>query len=255
MRRGVRARHAEQQDQGAGAVQHVAEHVPRRAVRSGGRLREREPRSRARDESDVGSVLEVRRRRYAAREHLGHEHHRHAVDRRADRVSPFRSRSRGRRWGWRCGRRRWRTRRRRWRLDGAAAAAPAAPPPAPTVPLPTGMYIMGPIFQDEKNLLVAHAFQQATDFHKKRPPHLCAPSDGEHSRYDSTRGTRCTARLQNLYRVGEHFARICVSNGSTAGTKPPPSRSGSRLCGPVAPPLAGQPPIDVSLLQLRNRIS
>jgi Asp-tRNA(Asn)/Glu-tRNA(Gln) amidotransferase A subunit family amidase len=32
------------------------------------------------------------------------------------------------------------------------------------------MYIMGPIFQDEKNLLVAHAFQQATDFHKKHPP-------------------------------------------------------------------------------------
>jgi hypothetical protein len=32
------------------------------------------------------------------------------------------------------------------------------------------MYIMGPIFQDEKNLLVAHAFQSATDFHKKHPP-------------------------------------------------------------------------------------
>jgi Asp-tRNA(Asn)/Glu-tRNA(Gln) amidotransferase A subunit family amidase len=32
------------------------------------------------------------------------------------------------------------------------------------------MYIMGPVFQDEKNLFVAHAFQQATDFHKKRPP-------------------------------------------------------------------------------------
>ena len=51
----------------------------------------------------------------------------------------------------------------------ATPPAPAAPP-APIVPLPTGMYIMGPIFQDEKNLLVAHAFQQATDFHKKRPP-------------------------------------------------------------------------------------
>lgn len=55
------------------------------------------------------------------------------------------------------------------RGDSTAAAPPAAPP-APTVPLPTAMYIMGPIFQDEKNLLVAHAFQQATDFHKKRPP-------------------------------------------------------------------------------------
>ncbi len=51
----------------------------------------------------------------------------------------------------------------------AAPPAPAAPPP-PSVPLPTGMYIQGPIFQDEKNLLVAHAFQQATDFHKKHPP-------------------------------------------------------------------------------------
>ncbi len=52
--------------------------------------------------------------------------------------------------------------------DSTRATPPA--PPAPTIPLPTGMYIMGPIFHDEKNLLVAHAFQQATDFHKKRPP-------------------------------------------------------------------------------------
>jgi Asp-tRNA(Asn)/Glu-tRNA(Gln) amidotransferase A subunit family amidase len=52
--------------------------------------------------------------------------------------------------------------------DTTRATPPAAP--VPTVPLPTGIYIMGPIFQDEKNLLVAHAFQQATDFHKKRPP-------------------------------------------------------------------------------------
>jgi Asp-tRNA(Asn)/Glu-tRNA(Gln) amidotransferase A subunit family amidase len=53
--------------------------------------------------------------------------------------------------------------------DTARASAPP-PPPTPTVPLPTSMYVMGPIFQDEKNLLVAHAFQQATDFHKKHPP-------------------------------------------------------------------------------------
>jgi Asp-tRNA(Asn)/Glu-tRNA(Gln) amidotransferase A subunit family amidase len=53
--------------------------------------------------------------------------------------------------------------------DSTRAAAPAAPPPV-TVPLPTSIYIMGPIFQDEKNLVVAHAFQQATDFHKKHPP-------------------------------------------------------------------------------------
>jgi Asp-tRNA(Asn)/Glu-tRNA(Gln) amidotransferase A subunit family amidase len=51
-----------------------------------------------------------------------------------------------------------------------AAAPPPPPPPAPTIPLPTSMYIMGPIFQDEKNLLVAHAFQSVTDFHKKHPP-------------------------------------------------------------------------------------
>ena len=51
-----------------------------------------------------------------------------------------------------------------------AAAPPTPPPPAPTIPLPTSMYIMGPIFQDEKNLLVAHAFQSVTDFHKKHPP-------------------------------------------------------------------------------------
>ena len=50
------------------------------------------------------------------------------------------------------------------------AAPPTPPPPAPTIPLPTSMYIMGPIFQDEKNLVVAHAFQSVTDFHKKTPP-------------------------------------------------------------------------------------
>jgi len=44
-------------------------------------------------------------------------------------------------------------------------------PPAPSkTPLPTWIYIMGPIFQDEKILAVAHAFQQATSFHLKRPP-------------------------------------------------------------------------------------
>ncbi|MFI5228553.1 MAG: amidase [Gemmatimonadales bacterium] len=52
----------------------------------------------------------------------------------------------------------------------SAATPPAAPPPQPQIPLPTSIYVMGPIFQDEKNLLVAHAFQQATDFHRKRPP-------------------------------------------------------------------------------------
>jgi Asp-tRNA(Asn)/Glu-tRNA(Gln) amidotransferase A subunit family amidase len=51
------------------------------------------------------------------------------------------------------------------------AAAAATPPPAPvTVPLPTSMAVLGPVFQDEKSLLVAHAFQAATDFHRKHPP-------------------------------------------------------------------------------------
>ena len=54
---------------------------------------------------------------------------------------------------------------------GADSTRPASPPPpVSTIPLPTAMYIMGPIFQDEKNLLVAHAFEQATDFHTKHPP-------------------------------------------------------------------------------------
>jgi Asp-tRNA(Asn)/Glu-tRNA(Gln) amidotransferase A subunit family amidase len=29
---------------------------------------------------------------------------------------------------------------------------------------------MGPIYQDENILTVAHAFQGATDFHRQRPP-------------------------------------------------------------------------------------
>ena len=55
---------------------------------------------------------------------------------------------------------------------GAARGSAGGPPqPAPvTVPLPTSIAILGPIYQDEKNLLVAHAFQSATDFHKKYPP-------------------------------------------------------------------------------------
>jgi Asp-tRNA(Asn)/Glu-tRNA(Gln) amidotransferase A subunit family amidase len=44
------------------------------------------------------------------------------------------------------------------------------PAPPPLLPLPTSMYIMGPIFRDEHILNVAHAFQAATDFHLKHPP-------------------------------------------------------------------------------------
>ncbi len=55
---------------------------------------------------------------------------------------------------------------------GADTTRPATPPPPPppALPLPTWMYIMGPIYQDEKILAVAHAFQGATDFHEKHPP-------------------------------------------------------------------------------------
>jgi Asp-tRNA(Asn)/Glu-tRNA(Gln) amidotransferase A subunit family amidase len=44
------------------------------------------------------------------------------------------------------------------------------PQPPVTVPLPTSIAILGPVFGDEKNLVVANAFQSATDFHKKHPP-------------------------------------------------------------------------------------
>ena len=53
--------------------------------------------------------------------------------------------------------------------DTTRAAAPPTPPVS-TIPLPTAMYIMGPIYQDEKVLALAHAFQQSTDFHLRRPP-------------------------------------------------------------------------------------
>jgi Asp-tRNA(Asn)/Glu-tRNA(Gln) amidotransferase A subunit family amidase len=52
--------------------------------------------------------------------------------------------------------------------DSLRAEALRPPPPSKT-PLPTWIYIMGPIYQDEKILAVAHAFQGATDFHLKRP--------------------------------------------------------------------------------------
>jgi Asp-tRNA(Asn)/Glu-tRNA(Gln) amidotransferase A subunit family amidase len=54
--------------------------------------------------------------------------------------------------------------------SGRAAAPPPPATPVSTIPLPTAIYIMGPIYQDEKVLAVAHAFQGATNFHLKRPP-------------------------------------------------------------------------------------
>ena len=52
----------------------------------------------------------------------------------------------------------------------SARPTPPPPPPASTIPLPTWIYMMGPIYQDEKVLALAHAFQSATNFHLKRPP-------------------------------------------------------------------------------------
>lgn len=53
--------------------------------------------------------------------------------------------------------------------DSLRAEALRQPAPSKT-PLPTWIYMMGPIYQDEKILSVAHAFQGATSFHLKRPP-------------------------------------------------------------------------------------
>ena len=57
---------------------------------------------------------------------------------------------------------------------GAPAARPdsarpaVAPPPRPQTPL--SLTFLGPLFQDELPLALAHAYQQATDFHTRRPP-------------------------------------------------------------------------------------
>ena len=53
--------------------------------------------------------------------------------------------------------------------DSLRAEALRPFPPSKT-PLPTWIYMMGPIYEDEKVLAMAHAFQQATSFHLKRPP-------------------------------------------------------------------------------------
>ena len=36
-------------------------------------------------------------------------------------------------------------------------------------PLPIGMHLQGPAFSDAKLLQIAHAFEQATDFHNQHP--------------------------------------------------------------------------------------
>ncbi|HET9454129.1 MAG TPA: amidase [Gemmatimonadaceae bacterium] len=63
---------------------------------------------------------------------------------------------------------------------GAAPAAPAAPadtgrrtqPPAPSPrpQTPISLTFLGPLYEEEKPLALAHAFQKATDWHRRRPP-------------------------------------------------------------------------------------
>jgi Asp-tRNA(Asn)/Glu-tRNA(Gln) amidotransferase A subunit family amidase len=71
-------------------------------------------------------------------------------------------------------------------LGGPAAAAPArsdttrpaadtgrrvqAAPSTPRPQTPVSLTFLGPLFQEERALALAHAYQQATDFHLKRPP-------------------------------------------------------------------------------------
>jgi Asp-tRNA(Asn)/Glu-tRNA(Gln) amidotransferase A subunit family amidase len=42
--------------------------------------------------------------------------------------------------------------------------------PSPRPQTPVSLTFLGPLFQDEKALALAHVYQQATDFHLKRPP-------------------------------------------------------------------------------------
>jgi aspartyl-tRNA(Asn)/glutamyl-tRNA(Gln) amidotransferase subunit A len=37
-------------------------------------------------------------------------------------------------------------------------------------PLPVGLQIQGPAFEEESILRVAHAYEQATSWHRQRPP-------------------------------------------------------------------------------------
>jgi Asp-tRNA(Asn)/Glu-tRNA(Gln) amidotransferase A subunit family amidase len=52
--------------------------------------------------------------------------------------------------------------------DTGRRVQPATPSPRPQVPV--SLTFLGPIYQEEKALALAHAYQQATDFHLKRPP-------------------------------------------------------------------------------------
>jgi Asp-tRNA(Asn)/Glu-tRNA(Gln) amidotransferase A subunit family amidase len=59
-------------------------------------------------------------------------------------------------------------------LGGGGAPGAARPdstvPVAPRPQTPVSLTFLGPLFQEELPLAVAHAYQQATDFHSRRPP-------------------------------------------------------------------------------------
>jgi Asp-tRNA(Asn)/Glu-tRNA(Gln) amidotransferase A subunit family amidase len=52
--------------------------------------------------------------------------------------------------------------------DTGRRVQPAQPSPRPQTPV--SLTFLGPLFQEEKPLALAHAFQKATDWHLKRPP-------------------------------------------------------------------------------------
>ena len=63
--------------------------------------------------------------------------------------------------------------------DAAAAAAAASadtgrrtqpPTPSPRPQTPVSLTFLGPLYEEEKPLALAHAFQKATDWHRRRPP-------------------------------------------------------------------------------------
>jgi Asp-tRNA(Asn)/Glu-tRNA(Gln) amidotransferase A subunit family amidase len=53
---------------------------------------------------------------------------------------------------------------------GGAVPDSNAPPPAPLPARPGGVRFLGPLYRDDLVLRAAHAFQQATSFHKAKPP-------------------------------------------------------------------------------------
>jgi Asp-tRNA(Asn)/Glu-tRNA(Gln) amidotransferase A subunit family amidase len=53
---------------------------------------------------------------------------------------------------------------------GGGARADTTRPATPRPQTPVSLTFLGPLYQDELPLALAHAFQQATDFHTRRPP-------------------------------------------------------------------------------------